>query len=191
MSARPPMRTGALALLAGCFAASALLRAGSVLAEDPGLANGLAEAREAFVRDVDAALVEDTRLKRALEERQATLDAREAALVTRAERLSALEAEIGARLDELKARRDALAAEVDAAADAAEGDIAHLAGVYAQMKPDRAGALFETMDPSFAAGFLAEMPASAAAAVLAAMSAERAYSVSVMMAGRRAGVRGE
>lgn len=190
MTSLAPMRTGALGVLAACFVASAVFRAGDVLAEDPTLASGLRQAREAFSRGLDAGVVEESRMKRDLEERAATLDAREAALAERAERLAALDAELRARLATLKEQRDRLKAELDTVDDAAEADIAHLAGIYAQMKPKRAGTLFETMAPGFAAGFLAEMAPTAAAAVLAEMSAERAYAVSVLMAGRRAQVAG-
>ncbi|MEM6420953.1 MAG: hypothetical protein AAF698_00080 [Pseudomonadota bacterium] len=183
-------RTGALAVLAASFVASAVLRAGDVLAERPELAAAIQEASDAFGRRVGPELIEASRVLAAIEEREAAVAAREAALREREAALSALESRLETRFGEIEAAHDDLAGALRAARGAAEEDVAHLATVYAQMKPARAGALFGTMDPRFAAGFLARMQPQAAAAILAGMDAERAYAVSLIMAGRNAALSG-
>ncbi|MEO0822622.1 MAG: hypothetical protein AAF074_19615 [Pseudomonadota bacterium] len=177
-------RTGALGVLAVCFVASAVLRAGEVLAERPELGERLAEAAAGFTERVDPELVENSAVLRELDRQREMLAAREAALAEREAALAETEARMAERLAELKAARDELAAAVAGARGAAEKDVAHLASMYEQMKPKAAGALFNEMAPAFAAGFLGEMRTEAAAAILANMETRRAYAVSVLMAGR-------
>ncbi|MEM6973007.1 MAG: hypothetical protein AAF577_09390 [Pseudomonadota bacterium] len=179
-------RTGALTVLACCFLASAVLRAGDVLAERVTSAPALDALGEAFIEREAPDLVGPARLLRELEARQATLDARESAVAEREAAIAEAETRLRGRLAEIRTAHDALRGALAEARGAADEDVAHLTDVYAQMKPAAAGALFNEMPPDFAAGFLARMPATAAAALLAAMQPDRAYAVSVMLATRRA-----
>ncbi|MBI1393843.1 MAG: hypothetical protein GC152_13980 [Alphaproteobacteria bacterium] len=98
--------------------------------------------------------------------------------------LAAIESRVDEKLQQLAAAQSALAetaARVDAAS---ERDIMALADMYANMKPQQAGAIFNAMEPSFAAGFLTSMRPETAAAILAGMEPQKAYAVSVIIAGR-------
>ncbi|MEL6337439.1 MAG: hypothetical protein AAFQ88_12465 [Pseudomonadota bacterium] len=177
-------RTGALATLALLFVASAGLRAGDVMAERAEVSAAIEEAEALFAQRVGPELLEASATLRALEERESAVAAREAALEARAVELSDVEARLTERLAEIESAQAALEAAVAAARGAANEDVAHLATIYAQMKPSRASALFNEMDPRFAAGFLAEMAPQAAAAVLAGMTADKAYAASLILAAR-------
>lgn len=178
------LRTGALSLLAVCFAASAVLRAGDVLAERPELAEHLAAAATIYAERIDPEIREGSDMLDELQRERATLDERAATLDAREAELRELEARMTARFEEIKSARDALAAEVADARDAADRDVAHLAQMYESMKPKVAGQLFNQMEPTFAAGFLSRMTPEAAAEVLGSMTPEHAYAVSVLLAGR-------
>lgn len=179
------MRTGALAVLATCFALSAVLRAGDVLAE---LATrpDLAAATEGYLKRLEPGLQEASAVSRALAEREAAVTEAEDALAARRAALAEAEARISERLEQLKVMRADLHTTLAEARGAAAKDVAHLAEAYARMKPKQAGAVFNAMEPAFAAGFLAEMPPDAVGSILAAMQPERAYALSVLLAGRHA-----
>jgi flagellar motility protein MotE (MotC chaperone) len=180
-------RTGALLVLAACFALSAALRAGEVVAQLASERPDLAAAAAEYAGRLDPQLAEADRLARALDERRAALEEEEAAIAEREAALAEAEDRLAERLTQMKAVRTELAETLALARGAAARDVAHLADAYARMKPKQAGALFNAMEPGFAAGFLAEMPPEAAAGVLAAMAPERAYAVSVLLAGRHVG----
>ncbi|MEM9783553.1 MAG: hypothetical protein AAF899_13890 [Pseudomonadota bacterium] len=179
-------RTGALTILAIGFLASAVLRAGDVLAERASIDGALERVGSAFAEREAPALVEPARLLRELEAREAAVVEREADLRDREAALAASEARLRERLEQLRSARDALRTAMAEARGGADEDVSHLVDVYSQMKPAAAGALFDAMPPDFAAGFLARMPPTAAAGILAAMQADRAYALSVMLASRRA-----
>lgn len=189
--------TGALPLLAACFIAAGVLKAGHVVAAfpepgpapaappgghsaDPGRADpatdGLADASPAAV----------TRLATELGRQREMLARREAALTDREQLLEALEERLRDRLAQLAAAQRRLEETAVLVDDAAAKDVRRLAEMYQQMKPKQAGQIFDEMEPSFAAGFLAEMRPDAAALVMANMKAEKAYAVSLLLAGRNA-----
>lgn len=196
--ARRPARwqPGALAILSVCFCASALLRAGEVVAALPAAGSAaLAEAGadpahgapapeagapEAGAPGGDLALTAAAELR----QRAADLAAREARVADRERLLAEMEARIEERLAELEAAREALSRTAALVDGAAERDVARLAEMYQQMKPKQAAQIFDTMEPGFAAGFLAQMRSDSAAAILANMDAEKAYAVTLLMAGR-------
>lgn len=183
----PPMRSGALSVLASGFVLSALLRAGDVVAGlpaigDDGFGNQAAPAAErsggASGRpDADALVLE-------LQRQAVRLSERETALARRESDLEAVESTLRGRLDELEGLRRALEQQVAGPRDAAAEDVRQLADVYQTMKPKQAGRIFDEMEPRFAAGFLGELRPDTAAAILANMKPERAYAVSVLLAGR-------
>lgn len=123
----------------------------------------------------------------AIRERVAELESREAAIAERESLLTVTEARVRSEIGKLEQAEKALAATLALADGAAERDVAHLVGVYENMKPKEAAQVFGEMDPKFAAGFLARMRADAAAGVLSAMAPPDAYAVSVIMAGRHVG----
>ena len=174
-------KPGALAILALCFGASAVLRAGVVVAAFP--------AEDVAAEPMPAGAVAEPAVlpltvAAELRARAALLAEREAALADREQLLAVLEVRIEQRLRELEAAREELARTAALVDGAAGRDVQRLAEMYQQMKPKQAAEIFNAMDPSFAAGFLAEMRSDAAAAVLANMDAEKAYAVSLLMAGR-------
>lgn len=189
------LRMGALVVLGGCFALSAILRAGHVVAEakgDDGFGNPLPkEATTApetksmkagsggrMNGNAPEALLEEVRRQRE------ALQAREAEVAARERALSGLGSQMKQRLEELREARDRLAKTAALVDDAAGKDVRRLAEMYQQMKPKQAGQIFNEMAPSFAAGFIAEMRPDAAALVMANMEAEKAYAVSLLLAGR-------
>lgn len=186
----PPVRSGALTVLAAGFLLSALLRAGNVVAglpavRDDGFANAVAPFTEGGGSnangDAPGSLVAELRRQAArLSDREGAVEARERALAD-------AEARLRRQLGELEALRHAVAEEAGRARTAAADDVRQLAEIYQAMKPKQAGRIFDEMEPTFAAGFLGELRADGAAAILASMSPERAYAVSVLLAGRNAG----
>ena len=186
---------GALFVLGGCFALSAILRAGQVVAEakgDDGFGNPLpkeattaseAKPMKADAKDPMMGMAPEALLQEVRRQREA-LEAREAEVAARERALSGLGNQMKQRLEELRAARDRLAKTAALVDDAAGKDVRRLAEMYQQMKPKQAGQIFNEMAPSFAAGFIAEMRPDAAALVMANMEAEKAYAVSLLLAGR-------
>lgn len=186
-------RTGALMLMAACFFASGLLRAGEVVAALPDRAGaGVADESEPMVSSGDGARPTDLgALAAELQRQRAALTRREAELVEREQLLEAIEERLRDRLAEIAAARKRLAETAQLVDDAAGKDVRHLAQMYRQMKPKQAGRIFNAMAPEFAAGFLGRISADAAAAILANMEAEKAYAVSLLLAGRNIGRGGQ
>ncbi len=197
-SRKGAVRMGALLVLAACFIASALLRAGEVVAElpgggDDGFGNPLPSAEGSGANGQHAgtsggqgsgpkqpASVLITELQR----QRAALAEREAEIAAREQNLRTLDKKLAARLEELRTARDRLAKTAALVDDAAGKDVRRLADMYQQMKPKQAGQIFNEMAPSFAAGFIAEMRPDSAALIMANMDAGKAYAVSLLIAGR-------
>ena len=188
MTSGATVRAGALSLLAACFFASGLLRAGDVVAALP--KDGKAPDRiraeapeQAAPMSADAIVGLADELKR----QRAALARREAALEEREQLLEGIEARVRERLAELEAVRQRLARAAALVDGAAEKDVARLAEMYRRMKPKEAARIFDAMAPKFAAGFLAEIGPNDAAPILAGMAPEKAYAVSLLLAGRNIG----
>ena len=180
----PSASAGALATLAIGFAASALLRAGEVVAALPGDGFGNAIPHERAGAAAPAGEPGALTLIADLRQRQGALAAREAALEDRRQALEAAESRIEERLRQLEEAQRRLEQTAVLVDDAAGRDVRHLADMYLQMKPKQAAQIFDQMPPSLAAGFLGEMAPEAAALILANMVAERAYAASLLLAGR-------
>lgn len=197
-------RASALLFLSMCFVASAVLRVGDVgmAIAQTGTQTGAPAAREPTVLRPDArpgtreaSLAEQAAecdappgpLLVAIRERVAVLDTREQRIAARESELAVTEARIRAEIARLQEAEARLAATLALADGASERDVAHLVGVYENMKPKSAAAIFNGMTPTFAAGFLSRMRADAAAAILGQMSAEAAYAATAVMAGRHVG----
>lgn len=180
---------GALFVVALLMILSAVIRLGA----GPGAAialevESLTKARkgsEVELKDISpdlVALLQETRAReRALEEREAAIEARMQALAL-------VEDAVAKDIARLEDAEQKLRGTISDANSAAEDDIARLTSVYENMKPEQAAELFKRMEPSFAAGFLGRMRADAAAAILAGLEPEQAYSISVVLAGRNADV---
>lgn len=125
-------------------------------------------------------------LVEALKTREARVAAKEASVADRSRTLARAKQEVEAKLAELKAANHQLSQRLTLARGAAEGDVAKLTAMYANMKPKMAAAIFQKMAPDFAAGFLARMKPEAAALILSGLTPDKAYTVSVMLAGRNA-----
>ncbi len=124
----------------------------------------------------------------AIKERSKALDARTVRVEDRIRVLEIIEKRVEERLTELQKNKDALSSLVAFADEAAEQDIALLSKMYEQMKPKKAGEIFNKMDPTFAAGFLTEMNSESAALILTNMSTDKAYETSMIIASRNAAV---
>jgi flagellar motility protein MotE (MotC chaperone) len=188
MSQRASRPAGALATLALGFLASALLRAGDVVAALPalpgdGFGNPIAGAPAQPAEPGDPT-ERAMRILADLESRRARLGEREAALEERRQTLEAIETRVEDRLQQLERARRRLEETAVIVDDAAERDVRHLADMYRRMKPKEAARIFDRMPPSFAAGFLGAMEAEEAALIMASMEADRAYAVSLLLAGR-------
>lgn len=194
MNTRMPKRPwtagrGALLLIASLLILSAAVRfgagPGAAIARELENARTVSKDEGEEVRDISpelVALLERTRAKeRALEEREAAIEARMQALAL-------VEEAVAFDIARLEAAEEKLRNTISDANSAAENDIVRLTSVYENMKPDQAAALFELMEPSFAAGFLGRMRSDAAAAIMAGLDPDLAYSISVVLAGRNADV---
>jgi flagellar motility protein MotE (MotC chaperone) len=124
----------------------------------------------------------------AIRERSEVLDARTVRVEDRIRVLEIIEKRVEERITELQTNKDALSSLVAFADEAAEQDIALLSKMYEQMKPKKAGEIFNKMDPTFAAGFLTEMNTESAALILTNMSTDKAYETSMIIASRNAAV---
>ncbi len=124
----------------------------------------------------------------AIKERSEALDARTVRVEDRIRILEIIEKRVEERITELQKNKDALSSLVAFADEAAEQDIALLSKMYEQMKPKKAGEIFNKMDPTFAAGFLTEMNSESAALILTNMSTDKAYETSMIIASRNAAV---
>ena len=189
----PTFKVGALVIVAIGFIASAVLRAGEVVAAlpeeiDDGYGNPIAQQQQP-VENTDASkpervVVGPPELIAEVKSLREKLDAREDALSKRELKLRILEKRMKERLNDMRVARERLAATAALVDDAAGKDVRKLADMYQQMKPKHAGQIFNEMAPSFAAGFIAEMRPDAAALILANMEAPKAYAVSLLIAGR-------
>lgn len=191
MPKEPSVRIGALIVVAVGFVASAVLRAGEVVAAlpesaDDGFGNPIAQRMETAPSDSPAerTVVGPPELIAEIKKIRAKLDTREEALSKRELKLRVLENRMKERLGEMREARERLAATAALVDDAAGKDVRRLADMYQQMKPKKAGEIFNEMATSFAAGFIAEMRPDAAALILANMDPEKAYAVSLLIAGR-------
>lgn len=186
---RPP---GALILIAGCFAASALLRvadpSGSLARAAASMAEAEDTSNEAGSQTSCEMIDDPSGLLATLRQREHQLDDRASGIADRERLLDVAEAKFKEQLEALRTAEEKLAATLAVADEAAEADIERLVSVYESMKAKDASKIFETMDITFAAGFLARMRQEAAARILGGMSAERAYAVSAVIAGRNARV---
>ncbi len=189
----PTFRIGALAIVAAGFIASAVLRAGEVVAAlpegvDDGFGNPIAQQQQPTQSTTkptsERTVVGPPELIAEIKQLREKLQAREDALSKREMKLRILEKRMKARLQDMKQARERLAATAALVDDAAGKDVRKLAEMYQQMKPKQAGQIFNEMAPSFAAGFIAEMRPDAAALILANMEAPKAYAVSLLIAGR-------
>lgn len=187
----PSIRIGALLVVAIGFVASAILRAGEVVAAlpestDDGFGNPIAQRVQTTPIEVPTGrtIVGPPELIAEIKELRKNLDSREEALSKRELKLRILENRMKERLEEMRQARERLAATAALVDDAAGKDIRRLAEMYQQMKPKQAGEIFNEMAASFAAGFIAEMRPDAAALILANMDAAKAYAVSLLIAGR-------
>lgn len=187
----PSIRIGALLVVAIGFIASALLRAGEVVAAlpegaDDGFGNPIAQQVKPAPPGslAERTVVGPPELIAEIKELRERLDAREDALSKRELKLRILENRMKERLGEMREARERLAATAALVDDAAGKDVRRLADMYQQMKPKKAGEIFNEMAASFAAGFIAEMRPDAAALILANMEPEKAYAVSLLIAGR-------
>jgi flagellar motility protein MotE (MotC chaperone) len=129
-----------------------------------------------------------TELMAAIRDRSAALDDKSMQVEDRIRIMEILETRIEEELAELKKSNEELSSLVNFANEASHEDIAMLAKMYEQMKPQRAGEIFNKMNSTFAAGFLTEMNSENAALVLTNMSTEKAYEASMIIASRNAAV---
>jgi flagellar motility protein MotE (MotC chaperone) len=175
-SRRPVL--GGVGLIVLCFLGSAALRltdSGWAMAQGVGEAGG--PARE----DPDALL-------KAIQEREAQLDAEEKRLADRQQTLHVAETKLKEQLEAFAIAQKNLEQTLAMADQAAEKDIARMTTVYENMKPAEAARIFERMDVKFAAGLLARMRPDLAAEVLTGMNADAAYAVTLTIASRNATV---
>lgn len=127
-------------------------------------------------------------LAAAIRQRSEAIDAKEAGIEDRIRVLEVIEQRIDEKMTELRASHEELEKLVSFANEASEKDISLLARMYEQMKPQKAGEIFNKMNPTFAAGFLTEMNSENAALILANMTTENAYEASMIIASRNAAV---
>ena len=124
-----------------------------------------------------------------LREDQAQLATDQAELNDQRLSLQALQQELAVQTVELQTLYQTLDARWQEMQGASDGDMQHLASMYAAMKPDEAALIFNRMDPAFAAGFLRLLPSEHAGQIVASMETNKAYTVSVKLAGMNSDIR--
>ena len=110
------------------------------------------------------------------------LDAKEIRLLERTSEINSLEIQINKRLEELQIINDNLQSTLIIIQSAQDEDIAKVAQIYENMKPQQAAIILSEMDPNFAAGLLRAINSEQAAKIVAALDSQKAYAVSVIMA---------
>lgn len=131
-------------------------------------------------------MVASSDLLKSIRERSKMLGAKETAIENRVRVLEIVEMRVDEKLKLLKDANAELSQLVTYANEASQKDISHLASMYEQMKPTKAGEIFDQMEAGIAAGFLTEMNSENAALVLTNMSTEKAYAASMKIASRNA-----
>lgn len=131
---------------------------------------------------------EKDKLLKAIKSRAAALDKKETDLDDRLRYLEIIEARVDEKLIALKQSNQSLSELVAYADEAAQNDIDLLSKMYEQMKPKKAGEIFNKMDATFAAGFLTQMNSENAALILTNMDTDKAYETSLIIASRNAAV---
>ena len=151
----PSIRIGALIVVAVGFVASAVLRAGEVVAALPesaedGFGNPIAQSVQTAPTGSPAerTVVGPPELISEIKKIRENLDAREEALSKRELKLRILESRMKERLGEMREARERLAATAALVDDAAGKDVRRLADMYQQMKPKKAGEIFNEMAAS-------------------------------------------
>ena len=182
----------AMALIAICFLASAVLRL-----VDPGnafaleVANLASEDRATDAEtksEASSILVEDDlrEMLAVLKERQEQLDRETIRLEERQRVIEASEAKLRAKITQLEEVERRLAETLRIADRAADEDIDRLVSAFEAMDSKKAAPIVENMDIAFASGLIARMKGKSAAEILGGLSAEKAYAISVYMVGQNA-----
>ena len=189
--ARKVRRTSVLWLIALTLTASGALRlsgpVGAAVAAQSDDSTGSGVSRAELVLGVP---LDDQTLPQILEmfrAREARLLEAEEKAAAREEALAQSAQSVAAQLEQLAAAEERLASTLAKTDEAASADLARLATLYENMKPQDAAALFSTMDPGFAAGFLGLMRPEPAAAIMTLLEPDTAHLISIMLAGRNAG----
>ncbi|MEM7236869.1 MAG: hypothetical protein AAF317_04840 [Pseudomonadota bacterium] len=182
----------AMALIATCFLASALMRAidpsSAFAVEMSNLANTTyaktdgepAPDRELLVKEDLSALLT------ALKERETQLEQEAARLAERQRIIEASEVKLRAKIKQLEDAEQRLSETLRIADRAADEDIARLVSAFESMDSKKAAPIVENMDIAFASGLISRMKGKAAADILGGLSAEKAYAISVYMVGQNA-----
>lgn len=134
---------------------------------------------------LDAQHGPDSRLLTEIARRAAALDQRDTELQTRAAQVAAAERLARQQIAELTQLRQQIEKLVAHEADASEGDINLLVGLYSNMKPTQAAAVLGRLDATQAAEILQRLDVHSAGPVLAAMDPAAALAVTQVLATRR------
>ncbi|MEM9369677.1 MAG: hypothetical protein AAGA26_00840 [Pseudomonadota bacterium] len=182
----------AMALIATCFLASALIRlvdpASAFAVEVTNLANQTyaTKADESVTSDT-VVVEEDLRtLLALLKEREEQLDRETIRLEERQRTIEASEAKLRAKINQLEEAERRLAETLRIADRAADDDIDRLVSAFEAMDSKKAAPIVENMDVAFASGLISRMKGKAAADILGGLTAEKAYAISVYMVGQNA-----
>lgn len=182
----------AMALIAMCFLASALIRlvdpASAFAVEVTNLANQTyaTKADESVTSDT-VVVEEDLRtLLALLKEREEQLDRETIRLEARQRTIEASEAKLRAKINQLEEAERRLAETLRIADRAADDDIDRLVSAFEAMDSKKAAPIVENMDVAFASGLISRMKGKAAADILGGLTAEKAYAISVYMVGQNA-----
>lgn len=184
-SAKVKTGRGALISVAVLLAGSGILRIAQG-AEHAYFFMATNQVEDVAIEDGCAPPVDESKLLKALRERELSLVEREQKIEVREQTMAMADAAIKAKMEELSQAEADLAKTMSMSDRAADEDVARLVALYENMKPKQAAPLFEEMAPEFAAGFLARMRPDAAALILSGLDPTKAYSISVLMAGRNA-----
>ena len=127
---------------------AAMAAAKPMVAEKEKMAPAI-DKRTAMLADAQNDPLEKERLLKAIRERHEALDKKEHDIDDRLRYLEIIEARVDEKLVELKTSNASLSKLVSFADEAAQSDIEMLSKMYEQMKPAKAGEIFDKMDPRF------------------------------------------
>lgn len=191
-----PKGRSAMAVIAGCFLFSAVLRivdpSSAVAVEVSNLKNASLtsdndESQRSPARAATAYVNPDlAELLAALHEREAQLGEKATRLAEREQIIRVSEKRLRDQLKQLEDAEKRLADTLRIADRAADKDVERLVLAFEAMDAKKAAPIFESMDIAFASGLISRMKGKAAADVLGSITAEKAYAISVFMVGQNA-----
>ncbi len=153
----------------------------------PWLASILALAHPIMAQDTDliearAYSAAEVQLLQELDQKRVELERRAQALALREQLLNLAEERLAARLQDMRDLKDELSTMLGDLSEMKKEELAQLAQIYGNMKPNEAAGILNRLDNSIVYDVLKRMQAKKSAKIMAAMDGNKARFISELMA---------